>query len=160
MSFIFPSVRFVLLFQQVSFAVHHSAISPACSHHSLPICSFFNPLYGDFSTLHTQTWKVLTRIFISFLVWHLSCYPHHHHQQHHHQLPLHTVLALQHDDTDSAAEIKGQALITDSTKCRPAAPGIRAHYKHRDSQLRAVMTNHRQQPVDNRETTLPSLVKP
>lgn len=61
------------------------------------------------------------------------------------------LLALPHDDTDSAAEIKGRALIANGTKCRPAAQGIRPHYKHRCSQLRAVMTNHTKQLVDNRD---------
>lgn len=65
-----------------------------------------------------------------------------------------------HSDSDSAAEIKGRALITYSTKCRPAAQGIGPHYEHRDSQLRAVMTYRAKQTADSSETTLPSLVKP
>lgn len=72
--------------------------------------------------------------------------------------PQPPLLALPHDDTDSAAEIKGRALITDSAKCRPAAQGIRPHYKN--SRLRAVMTNHAQQPLGNTEPSLPCCVKP
>lgn len=139
-----------------SFVIHHSVGSPACSHHSLPASAFFfffwNPPLWTFFPSHTQTLKdgVIYLISVQHLSW---SHPHPPSP-----LSLPPLLALPHDDTDSAAEIKGRALITDSAKCRPAAQGIRPHYKN--SRLRAVMTNHAQQPLGNTEPSLPCCVKP
>lgn len=123
---------------------------PAVITHCLSVLFLKTSLMDIFHFLHTQTWKVLTRAFIESFVRHLS---------RSHPCPLVHFPPL-HSDSDSAAEIKGRALITYSTKCRPAAQGIGPHYEHRDSQLRAVMTYRAKQTADSSETTLPSLVKP
>lgn len=92
---------------------------------------------------HTQNQKVLTCIFM--IVQHLSW-----------SYPVSTLLFHfpSHYDTCSAAEIKGSALISSSTKCRPAAQGSKQPGGG------GLITNCTKWSTDNRQRTLPSLVKP
>lgn len=119
---ILPCVlRLFFVFQFASSDIYHSAISPACRRHSLTLWLSKILPHRHLSLTHSylESANSCFRCNVSAASLLLSS-----------PSSLYSpLLDPPHDDTCSAAEIKGSALITNSTKCRPAAQGIRPHYR-------------------------------